>query len=520
MFRTKPHAVCSFLLLAASLAVPGRAAATSYVMVSDAALVDQAAVIALVEITGAGAASSPGGPSTDFGADVVRLLKGSVPGHIVVRVPGGTTKDGVSLRIPGAPRFAARERAVLFLSPRPDGTYRILHLMLGAFHVVSAGGSQYAVRDLRDTQRLRMDGHAVSAADAREPMRALEAWSDWVAKRAAGLAGSADYAGSPLSAARELDLEIGAASDVPTFSLFFDGDSGFNIRWFDFDKGRAVKWFANEVGQVGIPGGGYTEFQQALAAWTADDKTPIDYQYGGTTSAATGLIEFDWVNAILFNDPNDEVESFDCELGGVLAYGGPWYTLKTPRFRGQPYHRTVRADIVVNDGLECFFRSTVDASSTAAELFTHELGHTLGLDHSCGDYFDCDRGVWNQAIMRSYIHEDGRGAHLGRSDHDAIARLYQQDVPMPEHPSRLRGTAVSNTQVSLTWVDNAKGETDYLVEVWTTEEFVGLVELPKNSTSVVVGGLDPDTEYLIRVRALRLNAFSPFSNLLVISTLE
>src|SRR5436305_11029210 len=87
------------VLLAA--AVP--AAATSYVMVADADLADQAAVIAEGRIVSA--APSPGSPSTDYLLEIGRLVKGYTAGSsVVVRVLGGRPEDGrPGLAISGAP---------------------------------------------------------------------------------------------------------------------------------------------------------------------------------------------------------------------------------------------------------------------------------------------------------------------------------------------------------------------------------------------------------------------------------
>jgi hypothetical protein len=405
--------------------------------------------------------------------------------------------------------------------------------MLGAFHEVSIGGKRYAVRDLREADRLRISAEGLVTDEQPEKIRDFDQWSDWIADRVAGRNPVADYTTSANPDTNNTTADapetarpvapLFPPSLPPLFTLFEDPDTGLNLRWFAFDSGKFVRWHAHKVGQKGLPRGGYTEFQTALKAWNADANTPIAYQYAGVTSDTSGLIAFDELNAILFNDPNDELDPFSCATGGVLAYGGPWYTTQTQRFQGQRYHQIVKADIVINDGLRCFFTDSPDASKAAAELFAHELGHTLGFNHSCGDpgLPSCNRPVLNQALMRSFIHDDGRGARPNGSDRAALARLYQQGLSIPAAPSNLTAVALSDTEIQIEWTDNAKGETSYLVEVKPAGGgFLEAAPLPKNSTGTIIEGLKPSTRYVVRVRAVQVNAFSPYSNTAAAKTLD
>ena len=142
-----PRLALSLLALPFLLRQP--AAATTYMMMPDSALADQAAVVADVRIVDVSGAPIVREPATDYLVEVNRVLKGDPAGStIVVRVPGGVDPEGLGLKIWGAPQFATGEEALLFLRPAQDGTYRILHLMLGAFHQRTVDGKTLALRDL------------------------------------------------------------------------------------------------------------------------------------------------------------------------------------------------------------------------------------------------------------------------------------------------------------------------------------------------------------------------------------
>lgn len=514
LFRT-------LLLPALLAAVAAPAGATTYVMVPDEALVDQASVAAVVRVAAVDPeASRKGGPvETEYRLEVEEVLKGQAAGTVLLRVPGGLRPDGLALRVHGAPRLEAGERALVLLEPSGRGAFRPVQLFLGVFHEVEAGGRRLAVRDLSGATEVRIQGDRLETVEKSggEAPRDFDAFKRWVAERARGRRSAADY---------RLSNEKALGALTEPFTIFRDRTDNNPLRWFAFDTGGRVDWRASEQGEGGVPGGGFTELRIALQVWTDEPQTPVVYRYAGTTGSQGGLSEPDGVNSMLFNDPDNIVPEFNCPgRSGILAIGGPWYERTTLNYQGQPFHRIAEADIVINSGLACFFDTSTNARKAAEELFAHELGHTLGIGHSCGDTNSptCVPGsLTDEALMRAFIHDDGRGARLNEDDQAALRFLYRPGAApgAPARPTRLTARGISTTEIELTWNDNANDETEYRVEVRTlhgTFQDVGAVG--PDSTGAVVEGLEPATAYVFRIRANGPGGFSAYSNEALAATL-
>ena len=489
--------VAAALVLFFGLAPP--LAATTILVGGDDELADRAEAIVVARVVASTAASDR--PATEHRIAVSHVLKGRVEAETVVRVPGGEASGGLHLHVWGAPELRVGEPVLLFLSTAGDGRWEVLDLAAGAFHQRQLGGRRIAWRELGEVLALGKDGEPASVRD-------FDRFVRWLEDRSLGVKRRADYR-------LRLTGLPGEAAMAEKFSYL----GGIRQRWQEFDRGEEVVWQADFRGEPALPGGGYGEFQTALRAWADDPDTNIAFRYDGATFVFGGLRSFDGVNAIMFDDPNGEAAgTFTCtEPGrgsGVLAIGGTWTA------SGRIPLRIGGADIVINDGASCWFTT----STRAEQVFAHELGHTLGLGHSCGDRRTppCSSPLLDEALMRAIAHRDERGAQLGEDDRAAIRSLYGPqgalgDGPVP--PAELVATAVSNSQVSLRWIDRSGDETRFVIEMKVRRgKFRQVGKAPRNATSAVISGLAPDRMYTFRVRAANKKQVSEASNEVTVTT--
>jgi matrixin len=416
--------VQSLSLLALMLFLVRLGSATTATLLSDEQLITSSRVILLGEIKSVKAQWNLNHENieTYVKVKVTTLLKGQLQGEeIVFRQLGGTVGD-TSTVIFGAPKYNAGDRVLLFLDTARDGTLRIAHLFQGKYDVVEdkASGQQRVKR--------HVDDDLVNILGQREgPEITNETSLSKITKKIKRVLKVKAAEVSAYEAQRE-DTPI--VETPPEYIDNPEGDSqGTDLsaqftflghfRWFEPDAGQPVPY---RVNQTGSPIAGVNEINQAFAAWTNVQTTSLVLQNAGSTTAF-GFRQ-DGVTAISFNDPLDQMSdpvgcSGTLAIGGITSGGGVARIIG-----GQSFSQIFEGDVVFNRNFSCF----LGVSANLAEVATHEIGHSIGFDHS-PDF---------NAIMYASAHGNGRGPTLGADDIAAVTFLYpgsKAGPPPPPPPS-------------------------------------------------------------------------------------
>ncbi|HSE38784.1 MAG TPA: matrixin family metalloprotease, partial [Blastocatellia bacterium] len=196
--------------------------------------------------------------------------------------------------------------------------------------------------------------------------------------------------------------KAGSIGELTPAFVFF----GAPIRWMEADAGQAVPYLLNPNGSP-VTGAGNAEVGRAMAAWTDQSGASIRLQIAGQTSNC-GIVS-DNQNTISFGDCLNQLDP-PVGCAGIVALTAVHWVNETRVIGGTIFSRLVEADTVFNDGMDCF----LGVSANLAEVACHELGHSIGLNHSADP----------AAMMWASAHGRGRDATLGSDDRAGVLAIY------------------------------------------------------------------------------------------------
>lgn len=433
---------------------------------------------------------------------VNRVLKGQVSkGELIEIADLGGEVEGVVFFVPGSPRRAAGEEALLLLRKTKREVWTTYDMVLGDFKL--AEGGRVYVRDESEVNDL-------NAALARKGPkgRSREKFEQFIERVLEGEQAPVEdyFVEEPLDGGK---LRISATAAGSTYALKFN-ISGTLVpaRWpvptnsITFVRGNTHPTAANAGADAVI---------FAANTWTNDcgsnitiaPTATLDPAASGGTCDTTGCrsgaspaSKFDGLNGVLFEDPGDEfVDGTFPSTSSVLGIGGPWSDGNTHTFASETYVNVIGADIVINDGV------TALSSTAFNQLMLHEMGHTLGFRHS--DQPDAAGAEsTTTAIMNSSFNTASPfpGAALQQYDINAVRAIYASSCVAIAAPTNVVATASSATNVAVSWTAS-EGAASYKVFRSTDGSTFSVVGNP-TGTSFSDTSATANTSFLYRVKAV------------------
>ena len=404
----------------------------------------------------------------------------------------------------GVPVLVEGDRVLLFLDP-VEGVYRTAELALGIFFEVPAGDRTLLLRDSTEQLVLPLQGYpaAHEGAQGTAP-RDADRFRRWIADRAAGDERAPDYFAT--------DLPESLATVVSDFRLLgAPGDCeqpGTRIRWRNFDRGQSVRMVVQRRGQPGAPANGHPQVLAGMRVWNQDARSRVRLVRSGLTDEELPLAPDD-ENGITFEDPLDEIPgSFLPSVGGVLAITHGYFFCgasdpphPVPGLASVEAYEFVEANITTQDGYQDWLATVADAGLAHAQIMAHELGHVLGIGHSCDEEANvpCDTELKREALMRAGVGGRIDGAVLNADDRNAVRALYPEIGPVgPVTPSRGHRSDRHRDQPERTPTPDggtvpATRPASTSTSGWSTATSSASHTLERNSTSVVIQNIPPAT---------------------------
>jgi hypothetical protein len=348
----------------------------------------------------------------------------------------GGTVGFTGIEVFGQPSFIPGSDVLLFLNTSPDGALHTAHSFMGMFTVEEdSSGTKMATRVIDDSVNIIPRGDTKVVTDSapfedyiRKIEDALQRDTARIHQREAERNGEPIFPIPP-----EYARKKSFADYSPAFVLTASG-----VRWFQPDFGQTV-FFNYNPNDAPTSGGGVAELTRAMNAWPQQSGANIQLRLASQTQNC-GIV-VDGSNVISFGDCLHQLDP-PSGCSGILATTQVvWNSSETRTINGVIFKRLLEADVVFNNGMDCF----LGTSANLAEVACHELGHAIGLGHSSD----------SSAIMFASARGRGRDAMLGEDDKTGSLAIYPASQGgIPAGPPQIRRVKVKSSKKIFIYGDN------------------------------------------------------------------
>jgi hypothetical protein len=435
------------ILFVAICVLASSASATKVVMLSDRNLALDSRVIVTGDVTSVMSAwdDTERVAWTYVEVQVDRILKGKLAtSRVVLKQIGGTFGSG-GMRVFGQPDFSQGQQVMLYLNTAPDGSLHVAHSFMGMFRIAedSITGRKTVTRWDASAEVEISALRTVEPITDRAPLdEYLDNLQQTLQREALEVARIEDERRDrPVIAipSEYKRVKRSAAAYSPSFVLIAGG-----LRWMEADSAQPITYYVNPANSP-IAGGGSAELARAMSAWSQSGAN-IRLQVGGQTTRCGW--EGDGSNTISFGDCRNQLDPPVGGCQGVIAATSVAYTYESRVVGGRTFNRITEADLVFNRGMDCF----LGTSANLAECACHELGHSIGLDHSLDQ----------SAIMWYAAHGGGFEARPRADDIAGVLAIYPSAGNPPPPTGGGPNDAAFVTQTAPTEMTGGQSYTVYV----------------------------------------------------------